>query len=129
MGVETRVYHCRSEGFFRPLLSLCCRSIAILSLIIKYAMSSTRIIQKIGLPAKRWGKEFNSDFRQAMYVVPFCMGTMELFIYPILISLGSWQAISAWIGLKTAAGWRWVAYPVDSGGSTYSIERWGAHAR
>ena len=39
--------------------------------------------------------------------MPTIVGTIELAIYPILISLGSWASIAAWIGLKTAAGWRW----------------------
>ena len=47
------------------------------------------------------------DFLNRDYVVPFLVGTLELALYPVLVSLGSWQAIGAWIGVKTAAGWRW----------------------
>jgi hypothetical protein len=41
------------------------------------------------------------------YWVPTLVGTLELLIYPVLISLGAWQAIGGWLVIKTAAGWRW----------------------
>jgi hypothetical protein len=32
---------------------------------------------------------------------------MELAIYPFLILSSHFEAIGGWLGLKTAAGWRW----------------------
>lgn len=81
------------------------------SLIIRVIMGVLRVTQAIGSPTKvsknRWKRKLKFDFRFAGYVVPFLVGTLELAIYPILISLGSWQAITAWIGLKIANSWRW----------------------
>jgi hypothetical protein len=41
-----------------------------------------------------------------LFVITF-VGTIELSIYPILISLAASQPIFGWLAVKTAAGWRW----------------------
>jgi len=41
------------------------------------------------------------------YRVPLFVGTLELLIYPVLISSGHLDAIGWWLGVKTAASWRW----------------------
>jgi hypothetical protein len=37
------------------------------------------------------------------------IGTIEIIIYSVLISIGSWQPIGGWLAVKTAAAWRWEA--------------------
>ena len=40
------------------------------------------------------------------YFLPTILGSIELFVYPIIMSLGEWSFIIAWIGIKTAAHWK-----------------------
>ena len=37
--------------------------------------------------------------------IPTAIGFFELAIYPILLTLGNYGIIGAWIGIKTAGGW------------------------
>lgn len=38
------------------------------------------------------------------------IGTFELLIYPLLMAVGAWAAIGAWIGLKTLPQWtQWTS--------------------
>jgi hypothetical protein len=39
------------------------------------------------------------------YWYTFILGTFELCAYPVMIVTGAWQAIGAWVGLKTLAQW------------------------
>jgi len=48
-----------------------------------------------------WGHHANIDD----YGLPTMIGTIEMFIYSILISIGEWTFIGVLIGLKTAAQW------------------------
>jgi hypothetical protein len=37
------------------------------------------------------------------------LGTLELISYPVLLQMGSWSVIGAWIGFKTIAQWAaWI---------------------
>jgi len=77
--------------------------VIVYTIVIKALMASVRVLQvSKGEGRNRWEHLSSID-----YWVPTIVGTVELAIYPILISLGSWQAISAWIGIKTAGEWRW----------------------
>lgn len=37
--------------------------------------------------------------------IPTAIGFFELAVYPILLTLGNYGIIGAWIGIKTAGGW------------------------
>jgi hypothetical protein len=42
--------------------------------------------------------------------LPFLIGTLELWSYPILMRVGAWTAIAAWLSFKTLAHWKaWQA--------------------
>jgi hypothetical protein len=42
------------------------------------------------------------------YCLPFVLGLLELYSYPVLMATGAWTVIGAWIGLKSVAQWsRW----------------------
>jgi hypothetical protein len=59
-----------------------------------------------------WFQDFvgihpDRDFRKDLWI-PTVTGTFELFIYPVAIASGDWQALGGWIAIKTAVGWkRW----------------------
>ena len=39
------------------------------------------------------------------YWLTVILGSVELFVFPVLIYLGKWSFIGAWIGIKTASTW------------------------
>jgi hypothetical protein len=89
--------------------------LTLVTIMIKTIISSVRVVQRDGWVGilTNWFKDFfNKDYWVATFV-----GTLELAIFPVLISLGAWQAIGGWLGIKTAAGWRWRD-PKDSQGYT-----------
>lgn len=48
-------------------------------------------------------REGNGSARATDYGYTFILGTIELSCYPILIAIGAWTPIGAWIGLKALA--------------------------
>jgi hypothetical protein len=78
----------------------------LVTLLIKICISTVRVVQKDdGRDYLLWN--WFEAFFDPDYCVATLVGTLELAIYPVLISLGAWQAIGGWLGIKTAAGWRW----------------------
>jgi hypothetical protein len=86
------------------LVIACTVTIKAFLALIHTIQYETAVVNKVRY--KKW-RVFGYYFFSKNYCVPTIVGTIELAIYPILISLGSWESIAAWIGLKTAAGWRW----------------------
>jgi hypothetical protein len=96
---------------------------ALFTLLIRFLMSCQRITELSGWrhpgvscknACKNACKNLWRDFigrslnlKPRDYLVPMYIGTIELLIYPLLISLNAWQAVGGWIAIKTAAGWRW----------------------
>src|SRR5579863_3778125 len=39
------------------------------------------------------------------YALPLILGLIEQWSYPILMAVGAWTAIGAWLGFKTIAHW------------------------
>ena len=39
-------------------------------------------------------------------LLPFLLGLLELYSYPVLMATGAWTAIGAWLGFKTLAQWK-----------------------
>lgn len=74
------------------------------SVAIKVLMSLLRAAQTQG---EVFCNKFQHDLFNRDYWVPFFIGTLELWVYPFLIHVGSWQGIGSWLAIKTAAGWRW----------------------
>ena len=81
--------------------------VTLASILIRAVMSAVRAAQRkketIGPLWIRW----TDDLKEHRYLVPTLVGTMELQIYPVLISSGNLQAIGWWLGIKIAGGWRW----------------------
>jgi hypothetical protein len=75
--------------------------------VIRVMLSGVRAAQRPPIIADRLWIRFRHDLCDTDYLVPTLVGTLELTVYPILVSLGSWQAVSGWLRVKTAAGWRW----------------------
>lgn len=38
---------------------------------------------------------------------PFLIGLFELAAFPVLLTIGAWQAIAAWLGFKAIAPWQY----------------------
>ena len=58
---------------------------------------------------KAWCQSFSSwsgNSKKDDYWLPFFVGWIELYFYPILMVNASWQVIGFWIGVKTASQWR-----------------------
>jgi hypothetical protein len=77
------------------------------TIVIRLIMSAARAGQSDKRVVDGFGRTWWNDLRSLDHLVRFLVGTIELAIYPILIWLGSWQSITAWLGIKTATGWRW----------------------
>ena len=45
------------------------------------------------------------EHKRSEYGFVFLLGTLELLVYPILITTGAWLVIGAWISLKSLAQW------------------------
>jgi hypothetical protein len=55
-----------------------------------------------------WLRDFfgaHPEASQRDWLQPAIMGLLELVAYPVLLSVGRWDAIGAWLALKTAAKW------------------------
>lgn len=67
--------------------------LALVIIMVKMIMSSVRVGQKYRSSEllANWPNDF---FNKDYYVATF-VGTLELAIYPVLISLGAWQAMVA----------------------------------
>jgi hypothetical protein len=49
------------------------------------------------------------DAVRSDFWLPTILGSLELVSYPVLLQIGSWTAIGAWIGFKTVAQWNvWI---------------------
>lgn len=67
----------------------------------------TAIMSWVRAAQARINEEERKSFWHIDYRVPFFVGTLEILIYPILISSGHLDAVGWWLGVKTAASWRW----------------------
>ena len=88
-------------------LGLCYLLTAITATVtIKAIMSFVRTWQKYKTLSQVTPKWWD-DVKHSDYIVAFGVGTIEILLYPVLIYLGAWQSITWWLGIKTAARWRW----------------------
>jgi hypothetical protein len=64
-----------------------------------------------GIHPEDYGRLLNScqrvtdDAVRSDFWLPTILGSLELVSYPVLLQIGSWTAIGAWIGFKTVAQW------------------------
>ncbi|MGC2415104.1 MAG: hypothetical protein WA459_20695 [Stellaceae bacterium] len=77
------------------------------SMVIRIIMAGVRIAEHKDEMRNGHPINLRYDLLSPDYLVPFVIGTSELTVYPFLISLGAWQGIIGWLGVKTAAKWRW----------------------
>jgi len=76
--------------------------------IIKSMMSLVRAWQKDKAISRQTPAHWWDEIKHSDYIVAFGVGSIEILVYPILIYLGAWQPIIWWLGIKTAARWRWT---------------------
>jgi hypothetical protein len=84
------------------------------SISIRIFMSALRTIQLFKKTMMSLSEQFLRDFfgcsvnpKAKDYFVPFFIGTMELAVYPVLITAAAWVPLGGWLTMKTAAAWRW----------------------
>jgi hypothetical protein len=96
-------------------------AVLVVTVVIRVTMSAVRTAQNCQTIVDGFWATFGNDLRNVDYLVPTLVGTLELTVYPILISLGSWQAISGWLAIKTAAGWRWQQHQDRQGYTNFLL--------
>ncbi|HUC61251.1 MAG TPA: hypothetical protein VMF53_04780 [Alphaproteobacteria bacterium] len=52
-----------------------------------------------------WRSQFARDLLSRRAISVSILGTIELATFPVLMAVGAWEAIGAYIGLKTIAQW------------------------
>jgi len=81
--------------------------VVLATFVIKAIMSFVRVLQNDKEISRATPAHWWDEIKEVDYVVALGIGTIEIFIYPLLIYSGAWQSITWWLGIKTAARWRW----------------------
>ncbi|SRR6266498_4766291 len=87
-------------------------SVLIVTVAIRMIMTACRTVALNGIRGfwSQWLMDFLSTHpdteRVKDFWVPSFIGTLELVIFPLLISLTEWRSIGGWIAIKTAVSWK-----------------------
>src|SRR5437899_3268334 len=86
--------------------------VLIATVVIRIIMTTFRTVALNGISGfwAQWYQDFLSTHPNRELVkdfwVPSVIGTLELAIFPFLISSMEWRSIGGWIAIKTAVGWK-----------------------
>ena len=86
----------------------------VMALVVRLLSSLLRAIEIACHPGNPYWPSVWESFRgvdpdpkKADYWFPYILGVLEFIGYPVLMAVGAWTFIGAWLGFKTVAQWKY----------------------